>query len=77
MKITDINGKEREIINDSLKIITHEVPAIGPHAKPGETVKKKFVQVTIKPHFKTRTPWVEWYPLEKFRELNPNIKLED
>ncbi len=75
MKIIDINGKERTIFDDSLKVIEHEVPAIGPNAKPGETIKKKFVQVLIKPHFESRTPWLEWYPLEKFKEMNPNTKL--
>jgi len=75
MIIVDINGKEREIIESSLKVIEHEVPALGPNAEKGEMIKKKFVQVLIKPHFESRTPWLEWYPLDKFKKLNPGVKL--
>lgn len=75
MKIIDMNGKEREIIDESIKIIDHEIPAIGPHAKEGEMMIVKYVQVLIKPHFESRTPWQEWYPLDKFKEKNPNVVL--
>ena len=71
MKIIDINGKEREII--SIKIIDHEVPVVGPNAKEGEMMTVKYIQVLIKPHFESRTPWLEWYPLDKFKEMNPEV----
>ncbi len=76
MKILDVNKNERNIIDGSLKVISHEVPATGPHAKEGETISKKFVQVMIKPHFDTRSPYPQFIPLDKFKELNPDIKLE-
>ena len=75
MKIVDINGKEREIVKDSLIVIEHKVPAIGPYAKPGDMIKKKFVQVLIKPHFDSRTPWNEWYPIKEFKKMNPKVKI--
>ena len=73
MKIIDMNGKEREIIDNSMKIIDHEIPVIGPNAKEGEMTIAKYVQVLIKPHFDTRIPWLEWYPLDKFKEMNPGV----
>ena len=75
MQIIDINGKKREIVDESLVVVEHEVPALGPYAKKGETIMKKFVQVLIKPHFKSRTPWLEWYPLDEFKKMNPKVKL--
>ena len=77
MKIVDINGKEREIVDGSLKIIKHSVPAIGKYAKKGETKTQSFIQVTIKPHFDSRSPWKEFYPLNRFKKLNPKIKLKE
>ncbi len=75
MEIIDINGKKRNVFDDSIKIIEHKVPMKGPYAKPGQMKKVKFVQVKIKPHFKTRTPWLEWYPLRDFVLKNPKVKI--
>jgi len=65
MKIIDINGKEREIA--SIKRITQQIPdAIN----GGIAATKEYIEVVI--IGKTRT-WIEFYPLEDFERLNPNV----
>ena len=65
MKIIDINGKEREIA--SIKRITQQIPdAIN----GGIAATKEYIEVVI--IGKTRT-WKEFYPLEDFERLNPNV----
>ena len=73
MIIKDINGKERTIIDKSMKIVYHKHLAKGPHAKKGQMITKKFIEVLIKPQNPERTPWKEWYPFSKFKEYNPNV----
>ena len=63
MKIIDLNGKEREV--SSIKKINHD--AID--SITGEKVPETFVEVMIVGH---NSNWPEWWPLEDFKELNPN-----
>lgn len=65
MKIVDINGKEREAI--SIQKISHQVVD-----KDGNPVAEEYVEVVIKGQFRKGT-WREWYPLEKFKEMNPEV----
>jgi hypothetical protein len=68
MIVIDSNGKEKNAI--SLKVITHEVrDAINKGAIP-----TKFVEAVIQGRHRKGT-WVEWYPLEQFRSLNPKIEV--
>ncbi len=85
MKIIDINNKER-IIKDNFKIITdkrsNECGQVFHENIKGELVAKteislvdveeKFVEVTI---IGKMREWVEWYPLEAFEKMNPEIKV--
>jgi len=68
-KFIDINGKERTA--EKLKIITHKVK----DAVNDEDIPVKFVEAHIVG--RTGRKWVEWYPLKKFKKLNPNIKLRE
>ena len=68
MIILDNNGKEKTAV--SLRIITHEIrDAVNKGAIP-----EKFIEAVIKGKHRPDT-WVEWYPLSKFRENNPNIEV--
>ena len=85
MKIIDINGEERTIL-DNPKIITdirkNDCGKISHENVDGElkhfnnvtevTVEEKFVEVTI---VGNKRNWVEWYPLEKFEKMNPGIQV--
>ena len=63
MKIIDLNGKERNI--DSIKKIKHEVyDAIN-----DEYIEVDYVEVEI--IGKYRDNWKEWYPLDEFKDMNP------
>ena len=73
MKIIDVNGKEKEA--ESIKIIDHEVPIVGPNTKEGEMKTVKYVEVSIRGKHRDST-WKEWYPLKNFKEMNPNIKVK-
>lgn len=73
MKIIDVNNKEREI--NSIKVIDHEIPVMGPNTKEGEMMTKKYVEVEIRGEFRDKT-WKEWYPLKKFKKMNPKIKVK-
>jgi len=65
MKITDINGKERDIT--SIKKVTQQIPD---SVNGGVAAVKEYVEVMI--IGKTRT-WKEWYPIEEFRDMNPKV----
>ena len=63
VNIIDINGKLRNIL--SLKKIIHQVVDMN-----GNFIDADYVEIVIKG--KTRT-WIEWYPLEEFKDKNPNF----
>ena len=65
LKIIDESGKEREVSNP--KIITHEMKD-----DKGNPVNREFVEFMVQG--KTRE-WVDWCPLDVFREKNPGIVL--
>jgi len=65
MKVIGINGEEREVL--SIKRIIHKVPDV---LHKGKFINIKYIEVVIKG--KSRT-WKEWYPLENFRKMNPNV----
>lgn len=68
MNIIDGNGKNREAV--SLKVITQEIrDAVNKGAIP-----QKFVEAVIKGKYRPET-WIEWYPLEKFKINNPDIRI--
>ena len=65
MKITDVDGKEREVL--SLKRITHQIPdAIG----GGIATTSEYIEVVIKGNFRN---WTQWYPIAEFRKRNPTM----
>lgn len=66
-KIIDINGKERTV--KSIKKIVHQVQDVV----TGNMIDENFVEVVIIGQHRKGT-WKEWYPLNKFIELNPNIR---
>jgi len=65
MKITDINGKEREV--EYCKEIAHEVVD-----KDGNPVNEQYIEVVIIGHSGRR--WKEWYSLKEFLKFNPDYK---
>jgi hypothetical protein len=67
MKIIDINKKLREVKN--IKKIVHIVKD-----KDGNDVKENYVEVVIIARNRKKN-WREWYPLEKFKKLNPKVKI--
>ena len=67
MKIIDEYGKEREA--DIIKVITHEYPDV---INEGEKILEDFLHVKIKGK---NLEWESWIPLEKFKELNPEVIL--
>ncbi len=67
MKIIDVNGKERNIA--SIKRIIHKVP----DRITGDLIDVEFVEVEIIGRY--RKNWTEWYPLDRFIELNPTINI--
>ena len=85
MKIIDVNGKERTV-KDDIKIIIdkkqNDVNQISNENVDGELVavdnistvevETKFVEVNI---IGKNSEWREWYPLEQFEEMNPEIRL--
>lgn len=87
MKIIDINGKEREA--SSLKIVTHnrstdsfivrhenvEGELLETREKQIAEVDEDYVEAVIQADNSDRF-WTEWYPREKFEQLNPEVKLE-
>ena len=85
MIIKDVNGKERTI-QDNLKVVSYnrknDVTAFTPTNIEGELVQvpevlevesdERFVEVEI---IGKRRKWTEWYPLEIFERMNPEIKV--
>ena len=65
MRIIDINGKEREAI--SIQKISYQVVD-----KDGNPIAEEYVEVIIQGQHRKGT-WKEWYPLKKFKEMNPEI----
>lgn len=69
MKIIDINGKEREVL--TIKRTTQQIPdAIN----GGIATTKEYVEVVI--IGKKGRMWKEWYDLQRFKELNPEVNLD-
>jgi hypothetical protein len=66
--IIDINGEERIAL--SLKRIFHPVPVND----DGEMTDVAYVEAVILGQ--TGREWTEWYPLRKFEELNPGVKID-
>ena len=85
MIIQDINGKQRKV-KDNLRVITHnrknDAVAYKLENIDGELVQtpeiletesdEKFVEVVI---IGKNRDWTEWYPLEIFEKMNPEIKV--
>jgi len=69
MKIVDINGKKREVL--SIKKVTLQIPD---RVNGGIATTKDYVEVVIQG--KNRT-WTEWYPLEDFQSMNPDLVLDN
>lgn len=68
IEITDINGRKKFAIKNSIKIIDHEVR----DAIHGGTITEKYVEVIIVGKHRNRR-WKEWYPLKEFIARNPNL----
>ncbi len=68
IEIVDLNGRKRLV--KSIRVIDHEVR----NSIHGGTLTEKYVEVVIVGRHRRRT-WKEWYPLEKFKEMNPNLKI--
>jgi len=67
MKIIDPEGKEREV--DILGVVTHD----NMDAVTGEVAEQiEYVEVNV---IGNHREWKNWYPLNKFLEMNPDIDL--
>ena len=53
-----------------LEVISHEVQ----DAITGEMIPTRFVQVTV---LGKNREWPNWYPLDVFKEMNPDIRLSE
>jgi len=85
LRIIDINGKHRTV-KDNLRVITHnrknDTVAYKLENIDGELVQtpeileiesdEKFIEVVV---VGKNREWVEWYPLEIFEKMNPEIKV--
>ena len=73
MKILDINGMVREI--KSITTIDHERTSAIVGDDNEEVIDiVKYVQVTVVG--KTGREWIDWYPLDEFKKMNPDIEVE-
>lgn len=69
MIITDTEGKERRI-KDDLKVVVHNnMNALNPE-EIAEQIE--YVEVTI---IGKNRQWKNWYPLDEFKRLNPDIEI--
>ena len=66
--IIDPEGKERRVRD--IEIISHQVL----DEESGEMVAARFVQVVV---MGKHREWPNWYPLDTFKELNPEIQLPE
>ena len=66
MEIIDINGKKRNVL--SVKRITQQIPDA---VNGGIATTREYVEVKI--IGRTGRKWKEWYPLDRFKELNPDV----
>jgi len=67
MKIIDPNGKEREV--EDLKIVVHD----NMDAITGEVAEQiEYVELTI---IGNHREWINWYRLDEFRKLNPDVEI--
>ena len=66
MDIIDINGKKRKV--QSIKRMTQQIPDA---VKGGIAATRIYIEVVIQG--KTGRVWKEFYPLEDFERLNPNV----
>ena len=66
MKIIDNNGREREV--RSVRRITNYIP----DRINGGTIKEELVEVIIQGKVRT---WPNWYNLQKFKQMNPGVKI--
>lgn len=55
----------------AIKRMTQQMPDA---VNGGIATTKEYVEVVILG--KTGRTWKEWYPLEKFKEMNPNVKVK-
>jgi len=67
MRIIDVNGKKRDV--ESIKKMVHQVPD-----KDGNMIDEEYAEAVINGRYRKGT-WKEWYPLEKFKEMNPKVKI--
>jgi hypothetical protein len=67
MKIIDINGRPKNAME--LKIIQHNVT----EAVTGDSISVPYVEAKI--HGRSGRQWTEWYPVDEFEALNPDIEL--
>ena len=63
--IIDINGKPRDVLY--VHKITMQIPD---RVNGGIVVTKNYAEVIIIGHFRS---WKEWYPLEQFLDMNPDV----
>lgn len=68
MEIIDESGRKREIIEHSLKRITHTYK----DGVTGEITTKEFVQFTI---VGKNRDWMDWCPLDIFKANNPEARI--
>lgn len=71
MKIIDCNGKERTA--KSVKVIAHEYRNAISDSDNEVLGETDYAEVVI--IGKTKREWTEWYPLNEFKENNPDIEI--
>lgn len=69
MEVVDINGKKRNV--SSIKRMTQQIPDA---VNGGIATTREYIEVVIVG--KTGRIWTEWYSLERFVVLNPNVVIE-
>ena len=67
MKITDLDGKERDV--KYVKKIIHDTFDMN-----GKKIQNEMVEVIIIGRLRE---WTTWYKYNEFKELNSNIEIED
>lgn len=65
MRITDIDGREREVL--FIERVSHSHMDIN-----GEAISEDYVRAIVKG--KNRT-WINWYPIREFMRRNPSIQV--
>ena len=66
MIITDLKGKKRNIKN-AKKIYNKEMDVVS-----NEIINVPYAEVTV---IGKSGEWKQWYPLEEFKKINPDVKI--